>query len=58
MSTALFILTTAICAFGWLNCYVSRMATLYYYMEKKRQDEPEAAEMNECLKEAWMHLFD
>lgn len=58
MGTVLFAVSTVICAFGWLNCYVSRMAILYYYMKKKQQDKPEATEMNECFKEAWLHLFN
>lgn len=57
MLTILFAAGTVICAFGWLNSYVCRMAILYYYMEMKHQDKPDKAAMEKCLKEAWQHLF-
>lgn len=54
--TAIFIITTLICAIGWITRYVSS-AALIYYMEKTGYKLPNDKEMEECTRFVVRHLF-
>lgn len=56
MWTAIFIVTTVICAIGWLGRYISCTAMLYY-MTKKGYKLPDDTEIKECTHETLKHLF-
>lgn len=47
MWTAIFVITTVICAIGWLKRYISTLAILYY-IEKKGYKLPNDEEIKEC----------
>lgn len=56
MITAVFIITTAICAVGWLTRYVS-CAALLYYIEKNGYKLPDNQDLEECICFAAKKLF-
>lgn len=56
MWTAVFAITTIICAIGWLSRYISCMAILYYIAEKGYKL-PNDDDIRECTHEAVKHLF-
>lgn len=47
MLTAIFMITTIVCAIGWLKRYISTLALLYY-IEKKGYTYPSDSEIKEC----------
>lgn len=47
MGNVMLLITTAICAIGWLTRYVST-ASLVYYLERKGYPQPSAQEIHEC----------
>lgn len=56
MWVAVFVITTVICAIGWLSKHVSCVAMLYY-MTIKGYKLPSDEEIEECTREAVKHLF-
>jgi len=56
MWVAVFIVTTAICAVGWLTRYIS-CAAVVYYMKMKEYKLPNNEEMEECTQFVTRHLF-
>ena len=56
MWTAVFAITTIICAIGWLSRYISCMAILYYIAEKGYKL-PNDDDITECTYEVVKHLF-
>ncbi|WP_270395701.1 hypothetical protein [Mediterraneibacter massiliensis] len=56
MWTAVFIVTTVICAAGWMKRYISCMAMIYY-MTIRGYKLPNDNEIKECTHEATKHLF-
>ena len=52
------LITTMICAIGWLNSRILNRAVMYYYMEKKHQDEPDVEELKKYLIKAWKRFFN
>lgn len=47
MWTVVFVITTAICAIGWLRRYIS-CAALAYYITKHQRSLPTDKELKEC----------
>ena len=56
MLTALFVLTTIICAIGWLSQRISVM-TLAYYIIKNGYTEPSDDELVECTRWVIRKMF-
>ena len=56
MWTAIFAITTMICAAGWLVKHISCMAIIYY-ITTKGYKLPNDKEIRECTREAVKHLF-
>ncbi|BDZ81377.1 hypothetical protein [Claveliimonas bilis] len=56
MWTVIFIITTVICAIGWMIKHISCMAIIYY-METNGYRLPNDREIEECTREAAKHLF-
>lgn len=56
MWAVVFVITTMICAAGWLSRYISCMAILYYIAEKGYKL-PSDDDIKECTHEAVKHLF-
>lgn len=56
MWTAAMLVTTMICAAGWLVKHISCMAIIYY-MTTKGYKLPNDKEIRECTREAVKHLF-
>lgn len=56
MLTAILVVATVVCAAGWLNRYVTTMATIAYFL-KKGCPAPTDEEMRECVEQAWRQLF-
>lgn len=56
MLTILFATTTAICAIGWLERYISCTAMIYY-MKKNQYRLPSDCEIKECTDFVVKHLF-
>ena len=56
MWTAIFAITTMICAIGWLVKHISCMAIIYY-ITTKGYKLPNDKEIRECTREAVKHLF-
>ena len=54
--TALFIVTTAICAIGWLSSRLAANA-IVYYMVKKGYKPPSEDEIEECTRAAAKKMF-
>ena len=57
MWTGVFIVTTFICAAGWLTKHISCLAMIYY-MTIKGYKLPNDEEIRECTLEAVKHLFE
>lgn len=53
MITAILVIATAVCGFGWLNQRVCCTA-LIFYIQEKNGTLPSDEEMKVCLTEAWM----
>lgn len=56
MWTVVFIITTIICAVGWLGRYISCTAMIYY-IEKKQYDLPSDEEIKDCTAFVVKHMF-
>lgn len=56
MWTGVFMITTIICAIGWLSRYISCIAMIYY-MTKKGYKLPSDEKIKECTRETVRHLF-
>nr|DAF82013.1 MAG TPA: hypothetical protein [Caudoviricetes sp.] len=56
MWTILFVITTLICAIGWLTRYIS-CAALIYYIEKKGYKLPDNHDMQECTRFVAKKIF-
>ena len=56
MWTIAFLITTIICASGWLSRYISCLAMIYY-MEKNQYKLPNDLEIKECTDFAIKQMF-
>ena len=56
MITVVFIATTAICAVGWLTCYIA-CAGLVHYNRKNGYKLPDKQEARECTRSAAKKFF-
>lgn len=55
MWTVIFIITTIICAAGWLICHIERNAMIHYI--KKTGAQPTHSEIAECVQWAMKHAL-
>lgn len=51
-----FLVTTVICAIGWINSRLARMIVLYYYVEKYNNT-PTDEDIQRCGRKVIRHLF-
>lgn len=56
MWTIFFIITTIVCAIGWLACHIGAKA-IVYYMKQKGYPRPDEKEINECTRHVVEMLF-
>lgn len=56
MWTAIFAITTVICASGWLVKHIAALA-IVYYIKNKGYKLPNDEEIRECTREVVKHLF-
>lgn len=56
MWTIIFIISTLICAIGWMNRYISCTAMIYY-LTKKQYKLPDDKEIRECTAFVVKHMF-
>lgn len=56
MLTAVFVVSTVICAVGWFTRYISCTAMIYY-IEKNGYKQPNSEEMEECTRTVVKHMM-
>lgn len=56
MLTAILIIAVMVCAFGWLNRWVTTAAMTMYFLSKGCP-EPTKEELSACLREVWTRVL-
>lgn len=56
MWTLFFVVATIICSIGWLVCYISAKA-IVYYLQQKGYPKPDKKEINECTRHVAEMMF-